>query len=519
VGGAAAVISVLAAAAKVAGFLRDRTLAVAFGVGAESDAYMVAAWVPGLIVTLVTSGVVTGLLPVFTGMTAVGRRDRAWRVASAVLSGTVLGCAVLTAFGMAFPQSIVLALAPGFPLETAALTTKLLRISLPAMLFIGLFAVESAVLQSHKRFTLSAAGPVVVNACTIAGIVLLSRRMGIAGAMLGTVAGYAAQSLLLLPSVAWRWGRFSPGAGVRDPEFREVMRLAGPVLVLSVFSHASGVIEKYLASGLTPGSVAALSFANKLVLLPAGLFSAALSTAMFPRMAEASAREDRDSLRRFVLGGSRALAYLAIPAAVGLAAMRRPIVRALFESGAFGSAATEATAAAVLWYSAGMLFWCVNPVLERAFAATKDTMTPSAAGIARVAAFGLAAAPLSRALGHEGIALAASATAGLACIFLWVVLASRLRIEIGRAEVLSFLVRVAIGCGAMVASTTWALRRVAILGLDGGVVATLACVGAGGAVYLVTTYALGVAEARDLARAAAAGIRRMRGRWGRRPAA
>jgi len=510
VGRAAIIIVALSTTAKIAGFLRDRTLAVSFGVGPDCDAYLVAVWLPGVMVATMTAAIGAALLPVFSGLRVGGHEARAWRVSSAILNITAIICGILTVASIAWADEIARLAAPGFSESTAGLTARLLRITLPSTVFIGAFAVGSAVLQSYRRFAPAAAGPIVVNAATILAVVIFGRRIGIASAAYGLLSGYVIQALMLARFLPRGARSYSPTLGLRDPGTLQVLRLAVPVVAYGVLSQTSGLIEKYLASGLEEGSVSALTFANKLVLLPVGLFSVAVSTAMFPGMAEAAGRGDNGYLRATIERGVRMLAYVTLPASVGLVCLRRPIVSALFERGAFGAEATATTASAVLWYSTGMLFLSVQPVFERAFNALRDTVTPSVAGVSRIILYAVAAAPLSRWMGHQGIALTTSITSALTCVSLGTVLWRRLGAEVRWREAGSFLLGVSAGCALMVVTVSWALRlATAVLG--GRLVPVLVSVGSGAAIYFVVTAALGVGEATHIIRQ---GIQKMLGHRG-----
>ncbi|MGE5485110.1 MAG: murein biosynthesis integral membrane protein MurJ [Ignavibacteriales bacterium] len=509
VGRAAILIAALSTTAKVAGFLRDRTLAVSFGVGSECDAYIVASWLPGLMVTMMTAAIAAALLPVFTGLRVGGDEARAWRVSSSILNMTVIVSGILAVAGMVWAGPVARMAAPGFSASTAGLTASLLRITLPSTVFIGVFSVASAVLHSYRRFAPPAAGPILVNAATIVSVVVLGPRIGVASAAYGLLAGYALQAVALLLFLPRAPRSYTPTLGLRDPGTIQVLRLAVPVVAYSAFSQASGLIEKYIASGLEAGSVSALAFANKLVLLPVGLFSVAVSTAMFPGMAEAAGREDYRYLRETIEKGMRMLAYMTIPAAAGLMYLRHPIVSALFERGAFDAGATAMTASAVLWYSAGMLFQSVQPILERAFNASRDTLTPSAAGVARIVLYTALAVPLSRYMGHQGIALTMSVTSALTCMSLGVVLCRRLEAEVRWRDVAWFLLRVSAGCGVMTAAAAGALRLVTPV-LGGRLAPVLASVGLGAAAYFCVTALLRVEEAVHIVRLVESRVRRRR---------
>ncbi|NPV70747.1 MAG: murein biosynthesis integral membrane protein MurJ [Firmicutes bacterium] len=499
VAGASAVIAGVAGLAKLAGFLRDRSLGIAFGAGSESDAYLVATWLPPLLVAVIVSAVNTSLLPVFTELRVRGENRAAWRLVSAVLNLAVVVSGALMVAGLVWAGDLARLVAPGFDEATTATTALLLKITMPCMVFLTLHAVGSTVLHSFRCFAPPAAGAVLVNAATIAAIVFGAGRWGIGAVALGTVTGYALQAVLLAPFLRGRWGHYSTSLGLRDPNVRRVLVLAAPVTAVAALSQVSGVIEKYLASGLSAGSIAALTFASKLIMLPTGLFAIAVSTVVFPVMAEAASRGDLESVNSSVQRGTRILVYVTLPAVVGLSALRYPVVQALFEKGAFGPEATEATALAVLCYSASMLFKSVEPVFGRAFHAMQDTLTPSAITLAGVPLFGVTAVLLSGPLGHAGIALATSLSSAVVFAVNVALLRRRHHVSPGVTALSSFVLRLVIPCGVMAGVSFAALAAARAIGV-GRAIAMLSAVGAGAVAYFVATLVTGVKEARDAVR-------------------
>ena len=496
--GATFTIALFSAISKAVGFLRDRTLAVAFGVGAESDAYLVAVWIPALMVALFMNGVRVALLPVFTEQRIKGDEAGAFRLASTVLLLAVLLSGVLVLAGCIWTPALVRLVAPGFDERTSPITAELLRIVLPGMVFAAAAAVISAVLHAHRVFGPVAAGPAILNIATISAIGALARIWGVKAAAAGFLCGQIAQLLILLPYLSGRWTPSCSLRGLNDPGLRAVLRMTGPLTVAAFFTQGSSIIEKYVASGLGSGSVAALAFANKLILLPVGLFSTAVSTAVYPSLAEAASRGDLTKLAGRVRKGVRALAYISMPAAFGLAFIRYPIVRLLFERGAFDSNATEATSAAVLWYSMGMVFLSVQPVFTRALNATKDTATTSAITVCGIIIHALAARVLSVSMGYSGLALAASIHAAFALALTAILFHRRLGAWFDWSDLGVFLARLLLCSAAMIPVVLSALKLTASL-LGGRLLPVVAGVGSGVLTYFALSLLLGIEETRMVA--------------------
>lgn len=164
--------------------------------------------------------------------------------------------------------------------------------------------------------------------------------------------------------------------GLDNPDARQVWVLFLPIWLGSLLGQVYIVVERALASGLAEGSLAALSFADKLRQLPLGLFVAAISTVLFPTLSELSAKGDKRGLEETLSSGLRLVALITVPAAFGLAMLREPIVRLLFERGAFDASSTATTAAVVLYYSIGIIALAANSVMTFTYYGMQDTVTP-----------------------------------------------------------------------------------------------------------------------------------------------
>jgi len=215
---------------------------------------------------------------------------------------------------------------------------------------------------------------------------------------------------------------------VRDPGVRKVMRLMGPRVLGLLFVQLHFLVNTSLASGLRPGSVAALNYAWLLMLLPQGVFAQAVATAAFPTFSMQSARGERDEMRSTLSATLRVVLYLAVPAAVGLIVLRVPLVQLLFQRGAFEAGSTAMVAPALALYALGLPAHSLLEIVVRAFYALHDTRTPVGIGVAAMGlnvALSLALLPLFAGLAwpaHAALALSNSlATTLETAVLLWLI--------------------------------------------------------------------------------------------------
>ncbi len=396
---------VVTVAFKVLGFLEKVLLARQFGTGPEVEAYLIAFSVPFGLAIVLRDLLEPTLLPVF--MRLSGRADRrAWRLAA--LIATVLGCGliVVVILGSGTASGLVHLLAPGFGAERNALTVRLLRLLMPALLFLGLANVTSTLLHAEKRFVLPAFGEVVFRGGPVAGLLAGAGLPGLIG---GVLIGAFGKLLVQLTGLRRAWPALVRGLGHWEDEAKTVGYLAAPLSVGLLLAYvAAPAVENAFASTMTGGSVAALAFARKIVETLGSILPYTLGIVAFPYFAQLRLGDDDAALRSTLYQLLRVILFFFMPASLGLILLRVPIVQLLFQRGAFGAAATQQTAWPLLFYALGLVPMAIEPALVHFYFAQHDTVTPVVWDIISFVVGVVLIVALLGPLGAGGIALAAS---------------------------------------------------------------------------------------------------------------
>lgn len=497
---AASIVMVAFALSRVLGLVRQMAIAGQFGTGAGMDAYQAAFRLPDIIFQLVAGGALaSAFIPTFTGYLTRGDRAGAWRLASTIVN-LLLVILTLTAALSALitPWLVDWIIAPGFDAETAALTARLMRVMLISSVIFGISGVIMGALNAHQHFLLPAVAPMFYNLAIIGGALFLASPMGVMGLAVGVVAGSVLHLLIQVPGLMRLGAHYTPGLTVRDPGVREVVRLMGPRVLGLAVVHLNFLVNTNMASRLGEGAVSALNFAWLLMLLPQGVFAQAVATAAFPTFAEQMARGERAAMRSALAATLRVIFALSLPAAVGLAVLRGPLVALLFERGAFGGTSTDLVAWALLFYALGLVAHAGLEIVARAFYAMHDTKTPLLVGGGAMllnVGLSLTLPSLFESVGwfaHGGLALANSLATTLELAALLWLIRGRLGGLEGR-RTFPMLLRSTVAAtlmGLVLGALLWALPGVSALLL--GPLAIVLGVG----VYLVAAWALGVGEAR-----------------------
>lgn len=456
---------------RVTGFLRVAAIAYALGVSTLAGVYTYANETPNIVYELLLGGVLTAtLVPLFVRL--VDGRDE--EGTSAVVTVAVLALVGITALGIALAPFIVrlytLRVSGPSRHDQQQLATDLLRLFMPQMLFYGMTALATALLNARRRFAAAAFAPVLNNLVVIAVFLSLARVVGGQFTLdrvrddsglvlllgLGTTAGIAAMALVLLPALRRAGVRLRFRPAWRHPAVLRMLRLSGWTFGYAVANQIALWVVLVLANGETGGPFAYLA-AYAFFQLPHGLFAVSLMTTVAPELAAAGGREDPPALRHRFSRALRLTLTVIVPAAALLAGLARPIVTALLQRGAFSASDASVVADTLAAFAVGLPFFSTYLFALRAFYALHDTRTPFLLNCFENALnIGLALA-LYPVLGIPGLAIAFSGAYLVASTVTLGVLSARVGGLRGR-QIGSTAARVLV-VGLAVAGVTWAIGR------------------------------------------------------------
>ncbi|MGH9867616.1 MAG: murein biosynthesis integral membrane protein MurJ [Candidatus Polarisedimenticolia bacterium] len=414
----AGVMSLMTLISRILGYVRDNLQAQILGASRTADAFIIAFRIPNLLRRLVGEGAFTAaFVPTLSDYMRPERRAEIWRFAALVFWTMATVLAVLSAAGVIFSPFIVKVLAYGFTgiEQKFELTVSLNRLMFPYLLFIGLAALVQGVLNVHGRFAVPAFTPVLLNLSMIGAALLVAPHMeepAYAFAW-GVLLGGALQLGFQIPFVMKLGMRFPFKLGFGDPGVRQIGRLMGPGLFGMGITQITLLLDSFFASLMTEGSVSALYYSGRINELALGSFAISVSTVILPTLSRQAAEGRIDQMRDTLLYGLRVVAFITIPAAVGLIVLRSSIVSVLFERGRFTPADTAFVAHALLFYAVGLFPFGAVKILAPAFYSSKDTRTPAMTAAITLAAHVVIVSVLSFVMGTGGIALADSLSASI----------------------------------------------------------------------------------------------------------
>jgi putative peptidoglycan lipid II flippase len=422
---AVAVVSAVSAGSVLLGLGRDIVVSAVFGASSELDAYLVAQGLMNLVLALVAGALASAVVPVVSPRAAAGDPAPAHRgVATALtLAVGVLGVAAVVAGLLA--GDVVAALAPGFDPEAAALARRLTRIVLVATVLIAATNVLAAVAQSHHRFFWAAAQGIPFNLVMIVAAAGFGPRYGVAALAVGYVVGSAARLLLQLIPLRRLAVRLVPRLDLRDPAFRAIVRLLPPLLLVNVVGSVGTMVDRAVASTRGEGTIAALSYAWRVVSLADMLVVASYVAVLYPAFGVAAAAPSRAELRRLAARGLTGVTLVLVPAVAGLVVAASPVVVLVYGRGSFDARAVALTTTAVAWYAPGLVPLAWREVATRALYAAGDSRTPGRVAVLALAVKVAGDLALGLAFGVPGIAASSVLSLTVAAILTTASLARR----------------------------------------------------------------------------------------------
>jgi putative peptidoglycan lipid II flippase len=382
---AAGVIALGNVISRVLGLVRETIKAHFFGAGGAVDAYTIATLVPTMMYDLLVGGAVdSSLVPVFSEL-AEERREAMWALVSILLSLVVVALAIFILVVELFAPQVAFLLSSGSSEAVLAQTARLLRITVPAVLFLNLTGVLSGLLYALKRFVFPAFAAALFNAGIVVMTLLFHNRIGIAAMATGLLVGAVLQFTLQLFGL--RDARLRFRLALSHPGLRQLVTLYTPIMLGLLFEILiSRTISYNLASRTGEGGISWMSYATYVRQLPQGLVATAVSFAVLPTLSVHAVKERNNGADGAFQGtlakGLRLVAVLIVPATVGLFILAQPTIDLVFEHGGdFLPFDTLMTTQALQFYLLGLPFAAVDLLLIFAFYARQDTLTPALIGV------------------------------------------------------------------------------------------------------------------------------------------
>ncbi len=397
------IIMIVSLTSRFLGFIRDMLIANNFGAGVYTDAYNIAVSIPETIFTLVGLAISTAFLPMLSKIRAKKGQEEMYDFANNVINILFIISLILFVLTSVFAKEIVYIFK--FSEETRIIATGLLRITLINILFLSINACFTALLQVNEDFVIPSILGLFFNLPMILYL-LLFKNYDILGLTIANVIGNFFRVAVQVPSLVTHGYKYKFLINFNDKRLKEIVILIIPVIIGAGANSLNLVVDKYIASSLSEGSVSALDYAQKLIIFINTIITSSVTSVAYPLMANMRNSDDKIGFLNMLKKSIVYLAILLIPITIGIAIFSKDIVKIVYARGKFDEYAVYITSFALLGYGFGIFFTGIRDILNSTLFTMGKTKVTTFNGIIGVIINIIFSVILSKYIGIMGIALA-----------------------------------------------------------------------------------------------------------------
>ncbi|PSB09471.1 virulence factor MviN [Pleurocapsa sp. CCALA 161] len=349
-------IGLLTGLSKFASVGKELIVAWRFGTGDELDSFVMAMVVPSFVISVVAGSFSSALIPTYIKV----REQQGQKAAQQLFSGIMtraIGLLIVTAIAIAITAPIYLPLlASGFSSEKLDLTTRLLWSLSPSILLSGIINIWGGVLNAGEKFALAAVSP-IITPLTTAAMLLAFPSWGIYALVGGLICGSLIEMIILGIGLLQQGVSVRPQWSKQDANLNLVIKQYFPVIIGAFLMCSTGLVDQSMAAMLSPGSVAALGYANRVIALPLTLVTLALGTAVVPYFSQTIAKRDWRKISHTFNYYLRLIFMTTIPLTIFFILASKLIVQLLFERGSFNAEDTQVVSQIQVFYALQIPFY------------------------------------------------------------------------------------------------------------------------------------------------------------------
>ena len=388
------------------GFGREIVLSNFFGTTYVIDAYNVANSIPGILFGGIFSAIGTAYMPIFSKITENESVGAGRKFTNQVISLLMIVSIICSVIGIIFSSFLVNIIAPGFDYETAKLSSTFLKVIFCYDLFSGITGILNSYLRYNGVFVRQILIAYINDIAIIIGA-FIAFYFGYIYLAIGVLCGHILNCIITTFVGRTKGYRFRFNFSLGEP-VKEIVALSIPVFIGSSVSQVNSFIDKFLASGLQEGSIAALGYGSLIPSSLVAISSSVIATILYPKISKAANTGQMDVLNDMVKRSITVAIMIVLPFSLGAMAFSDQIVQVIYERGAFSTNSTSLTSSAMLCYAVGMVFTAVNSVFVNVSYSVKDMKLPLICSIAGIATNICMNLVLIKPMAHNGLALATS---------------------------------------------------------------------------------------------------------------
>jgi putative peptidoglycan lipid II flippase len=329
--------------------------------------------------------------------------------------------------GMAMAEHVTRILVPGFTRDQVTHTVNLLRWLLPLIVFTAMNELMASVYYSDNRFVVPSLNKVISPIITMIYVLLFHQSLSTKSLALAMLtAAFLQTTVLAVGFLIRRDFHYSFSLDYRHPGVRKILKLMIPLLSGMLVYRSVPVFDRYFLSGLPEGSISHIGYAMKLISVMPTVIVSGISISIFPVMASYAAKDNIYELMSLISKGLRMLFFLTIPVAIFLGFFGKPLIKLIFERGAFAASDTSAVYSAFSIYIVALPAMVIGTVLGQGYYVLKDTRTVAVIGVGEMVFYIFLCYALLKSFGYLSIPIALATQFNLGALLCGVILRHKL---------------------------------------------------------------------------------------------
>jgi putative peptidoglycan lipid II flippase len=400
----------------VLNFVTQVAVAYFFGASLERDAYFTALVFPTYISAVITGSIGFIFLPIYVNIKNDEGVQEAESFFRTAISFSALGCLTIVLAGMILSDKLVAFIAPGFVGNQFQLTSRLLTILMPTIIFQVLTNIAASIMQIRNRFVLPALTPIATALVTLVTVLFFSKMTGIESLAYGSLAGTCISFLMIACFLGKSLLSSFTFKQVNLRHLSRLIRTSAPLLLTGIFFRLTGVFERGIASKLSPGSISYLGYANQIMMILATITSSGLAVTIYPLLSKAWTEKNTECLYYYFKKSIRTIFLITLPISIIFIFWGDILVTLVFERGEFN----HQTSIAVYRIFCIMVFAfisnCLGNIIVKIFYLSGKTFIASLSELLGLIFYIVPAFLLSKWYGYIGMAVATSIGASLSIL-------------------------------------------------------------------------------------------------------
>lgn len=434
--------------AKIFGFVRDRVLSYFFGVGAVTDAFMLAFSLPSMALTVVAAAFVTGFIPMYTRV-KLEDEDAANEFVNNIFNIMVTFALILGIIMFTMPNVVVKVAAVGFDAETYALATSFIRTISISVIFVAIIQLGTGYLNVNQSFILPNLISIPSN-LVIIGATIISFKSGNTAYMgYGALLGYTVQGLLIYFYMRYFGFRYKLVFNFKDPNLIKMLKLAGPLLISTLVLSLQDLI---LMSSSTwfhgNGGYSYITMSTRLMGFATGLFVTGVLSVAYPMISQAASENNKVKVINSMNDAILLISLFIIPATVGFMTLSYDIVRFVYGGGQVGAAELNTLSSVFKGAAIGLMFIALKDLFMRIHYAYQDSMTPLKAQIIHAVTATILVFVLGFTMGLRGLTLAVSISTTVSASYLFFSLLNKFQ-RLGMGAIMKDMLKIIVSAATM----------------------------------------------------------------------